>query len=923
MKKRNKEEWIPLQKTITQKNREEGDADMLLYENTGSYETLHLEISGGYYTLEDIFIHQKINEHTTIKVTAVVLEEAAMEYEQMLLDHQALRLVQKQGEEELVLFGGMIQKLIVERKDGIYYIYVEGISLTKYIDVRKENASYQNENSTYKDVINKALQKYHFSGISYLWTEQSRSKPVGRFLLQFQETDWEFIKRVASIEHLGLIPNMTGRHTQFFIGLPKGREEKVVPPCQYTIRRPLQKAEKEVRNGKVGNIYQGDYLQYTLHNITAQYELGDVVRFGKIQYIVVEKTSVLKKKDGILWNTYVIQEKRRISFPRLYNHALRGNSLKGTVIDVKRNFTKLHLHIDKEGQEVETAFWFPQPQYFTAGSDSGFCIMPERGDMMRLHFPTKDESEHYIICSDNGDFDKLFSCLNASKGGKEPQKVSGPPLSNSNAPYEKYLTTPEGKGMLLNDGVVKYHTTGDISTIQMEDGKGIVISSEGNIEMLANNIVTSSTKQIHMTAGKKIEMISGGSSVIIDGEGNRIDKKAGDIYLESPLNKEMKILTEDEASQILSEAGYSREKTVIGYTPDGIPITPENKFDDAIYNYLYAYWKEHSGEYDPKKDVIPESERNKMHPKTKNEFQFEQWLFEQYGMTSKEKTENTLMGNLNVLLEVSDVIDIVALPVGAIAVGAKLVGKKVIKEVGEKAVKEVAEETVEKTVKREVAEEAVEKTVKTEVSEEVAESTAKKEMADTAEGLSQKPINKNDALENSGVVKIGKILQGKGASLRKSLNDFINSYKQSEEYLSLSNTRRKVIDRKLQGLMKGNVAVADVDIPGIKSEFKAHSKIHSKDSIGDIVDDFSHTPSEKKRIFESYVEDAFPRYNDTEAKILEDIASQIKDPYIKGKINLYTELDCCQSCSNLILEFRRKYPNIKLNIYTDRTIIIH
>ena len=367
--------------------------------------------------------------------------------------------------------------------------------------------------------------------------------------------------------------------------------------------------------------------------------------------------------------------------------------------------------------------------------------MPERGDMMRLHFPTKDESEHYIICSDNGNFDKLFSCLNASKGGKEPQKVSGPPLSNSNAPYEKYLTTPEGKGMLLNDGVVKYHTTGDISTIQMEDGKGIVISSEGNIEMLANNIVTSSTKQIHMTAGKKIEMISGGSSVIIDGEGNRIDKKAGDIYLESPLNKEMKILTEDEASQILSEAGYSREKTVIGYTPDGIPITPENKFDDAIYNYLYAYWKEHSGEYDPKKDVIPESEMNKMHPKTKNEFQFEQWLFEQYGMTSKEKTENTLMGNLNVLLEVSDVIDIAALPVGAIAAGAKLVGKKVIKEVGEKAVKEVAEE-------------AVEKTVKTEVSEEVAENAAKKELSDTAKDLTEKIVKKEEALEDSSIIKV-------------------------------------------------------------------------------------------------------------------------------------------------------------------------
>ncbi|WP_307802256.1 deaminase domain-containing protein [Bacillus arachidis] len=60
----------------------------------------------------------------------------------------------------------------------------------------------------------------------------------------------------------------------------------------------------------------------------------------------------------------------------------------------------------------------------------------------------------------------------------------------------------------------------------------------------------------------------------------------------------------------------------------------------------------------------------------------------------------------------------------------------------------------------------------------------------------------------------------------------------------------------------------------------------------------------------------YDRFHDTEAKILEDIASQIKDPNIFGKIDLYTELDACQSCSNIILEFRKKYPNIQLNIYT-------
>ncbi len=66
-----------------------------------------------------------------------------------------------------------------------------------------------------------------------------------------------------------------------------------------------------------------------------------------------------------------------------------------------------------------------------------------------------------------------------------------------------------------------------------------------------------------------------------------------------------------------------------------------------------------------------------------------------------------------------------------------------------------------------------------------------------------------------------------------------------------------------------------------------------------------------------YVEVNYPRYHDTEAKILEDIASQIEDVNINGTIRLYSELPCCQSCSNIILEFKRRFPNIKLKIYVE------
>ena len=114
---------------------------------------------------------------------------------------------------------------------------------------------------------------------------------------------------------------------------------------------------------------------------------------------------------------------------------------------------------------------------------------------------------------------------------------------------------------------------------------------------------------------------------------------------------------------------------------------------------------------------------------------------------------------------------------------------------------------------------------------------------------------------------------------------------------------------------QGNMAIADVDIEGLPNNYVAHSKIHNADSIGSDVVNFSFTKENKS--FTTYVDDKFSRFNDTEAKILEDIASQIKDPNVHGTINLYTELPTCQSCTNIIFEFRRNYPNIELNIFAE------
>lgn len=137
----------------------------------------------------------------------------------------------------------------------------------------------------------------------------------------------------------------------------------------------------------------------------------------------------------------------------------------------------------------------------------------------------------------------------------------------------------------------------------------------------------------------------------------------------------------------------------------------------------------------------------------------------------------------------------------------------------------------------------------------------------------------------------------------------------------INDIRNKMPNNPLKN--KGNMAIADVNIKGLPEEFIAHSKINSELSKGADLATFSKLKPESDRIFKNYEPSAstidglkFDRFHDTEAKILEDIASQITDPNMIGSIDLFTELPACQSCSNIVLEFRNKFPNVKLNIFT-------
>lgn len=120
-----------------------------------------------------------------------------------------------------------------------------------------------------------------------------------------------------------------------------------------------------------------------------------------------------------------------------------------------------------------------------------------------------------------------------------------------------------------------------------------------------------------------------------------------------------------------------------------------------------------------------------------------------------------------------------------------------------------------------------------------------------------------------------------------------------------------------------NFGYAEVDIPGIKNEFYAHSQVDgpSPPHQPEInYDGFSYKPQGEVRY---PAEDApnslgkiISRNSDTEHKIINDLANQLgpPNPNIKGEMKLFTENDTCISCNKNISDFQKDYSGIMIEV---------
>jgi len=177
------------------------------------------------------------------------------------------------------------------------------------------------------------------------------------------------------------------------------------------------------------------------------------------------------------------------------------------------------------------------------------------------------------------------------------------------------------------------------------------------------------------------------------------------------------------------------------------------------------------------------------------------------------------------------------------------------------------------------------------------------------------------------------VLGGAGAIGIKEWQAASSSVKEGGKLVYLSNSTAPEVRERLTAAVNdirqdlsvgGNVAFAEINIAELAPEtmvLKAFSQYDER--VGEFLPkpggDLDSWVLKPQEATSKYIGTpaAYLRDMDTEFKILETVAQRLEsNPLASGTINLISEKMVCPSCTDVVRQFRERYPNIKLNIFT-------
>lgn len=353
-------------------------------ENAITYKDLYLSF-GEVISMDRLEIVQSPNRHGRLRLSAVLNGEGEGEVFDELPEDVSV-LYRENGEEK-VLFKGMVTDSSMKRVGNHRKLELKAYDATYLLDTKRKTRSFQDTARTNHSVIAEVMKEYP----ECICMKNLPEKPIGRIWFQYEETDWEFLRRFLSSYSDSLYADATYHTARFQAGLSPEDIEVEWDDCPYCMGKNLERYDFLSQNGFDG-IGIDQFIEYSVDSY-GLYTLGSRLRYKGRRWYVGELERRLT--DGLLTSTYRLQQREGLLKPQEYNQRITGVSLDGKTVQVQGDTLRVSMNGDMTTEQG--TYWFPFSTVASSADGSGWYSMPEIGDSIRVYFPTCDEKEGYVV----------------------------------------------------------------------------------------------------------------------------------------------------------------------------------------------------------------------------------------------------------------------------------------------------------------------------------------------------------------------------------------------------------------------------------------------------------------------------------------------------------------------------------------------
>ena len=130
------------------------------------------------------------------------------------------------SDEKRPLFSGVVSGVSVTETGGLCEASVECRSFTALLDQAPYSRSFQNTERRYRDLLEEAGKRFGAEN-RIVVTAPEAKKRTGVPVIQYHETDWEFLKRMAGRLHTVIVPEITWPLAQVSVGCVQGKRYEI------------------------------------------------------------------------------------------------------------------------------------------------------------------------------------------------------------------------------------------------------------------------------------------------------------------------------------------------------------------------------------------------------------------------------------------------------------------------------------------------------------------------------------------------------------------------------------------------------------------------------------------------------------------------------------------------------------------------